>query len=404
MAEHRKIRKRRTATLLLAALAVFPLLHAAETGNVFTPRRDLVRIFTKGRALVHSGLPLTDFDKNFYYLAGVREPDALLLIAPERGIDVLFVKSVPDAQRLRSIVEASGISQVFSLAEFDRIFGNMMSWAWNLYIPIRFNDRYYFILDLVKKYPYLKIKDFSPFLARMRLVKSAEEIEIMTRASEITAAGLNAAMRAASPGMFEFELQNIIESVFQAQGAERTSFPSIIGSGPNSVIIHYDKNTRKIEPGDLVVMDVGAEYSEYAGDITRTIPISGIFTARQKEIYAIVLEAQSRAIAACQPGATWSAADDAARSYIRGKGYDQYFTHSTSHSLGLDVHDPGSSLSLLPGMIITVEPGIYIPAENLGVRIEDDVLITEGGPVILSAGVPKKIEDIERLMAERIRN
>ena len=405
MAVHKKIMKRGTSALLiLAALAAVPLLHAAETGNVFALRRDLVRIFTKGRALVHSGLPVIGFEKNFYYLAGVREPDALLLVAPEGGIDVLFVKSVPDAQRLRSMVEASGISQVFSLAEFDRIFGNMMSWAWNLYVPLRFNDSYYFILDLVKKYPYLKIKDFSPFLARMRLVKSAEEIEIMTRASEITAAGLNAAMRAAAPGMVEFELQNIIESVFQAQGAERTSFPSIIGSGPNSVIIHYDKNTRKIEPGDLVVMDVGAEYLEYAGDITRTIPISGTFTARQREIYAIVLEAQSRAIAACQPGARWSAADAAARNYIKDKGYDQYFTHSTSHSLGLDVHDPGSSLSLLPGMIITIEPGIYIPAEDLGVRIEDDVLITEGGPVILSASVPKKIEDIERLMAERIRN
>jgi Xaa-Pro aminopeptidase len=151
-------------------------------------------------------------------------------------------------------------------------------------------------------------------------------------------------------------------------------------------------------------MDVGAEYLEYAGDVTRTIPISGRFTARQREIYEIVLEAQSRAIAACRPGATGSDVDLAARNYIKDKGYDQYFTHYTTHSLGLDVHDPWLSWRLLPGMIITIEPGIYIPEENVGVRIEDDVLITESGPVVLSVGVPKKIEDIEHLMAERIRN
>ncbi len=405
MAAHNKIMKRaRPALFLLAVWAFFPLLSAAKTQNVFASRRDVVRIFMRGRALVHSGLPEIAFDKNFYYLAGVREHDALLLIAPTGGNDALFVKSVADAQRIRSMVEASGISRILSLADFDRIFGNMMTWSWELYVPKKFNASYYFILDLVKKFPYLKIRDLSPFLDRMRLVKSAEEIEMMRQASEITAAGLNAAMRAAAPGIYEYELQNIIESVFQAQGAERTSFASIIGSGPNSVIIHYDKNTRKTEPGDLVVMDVGAEYLEYAGDITRTIPISGIFTARQRQIYDIVLEAQIRAIAACRPGAKWSDVDAAARNFIKDKGYDPYFTHGTSHSLGLDVHDPGYSWRLLPGMIITVEPGIYIPAENLGVRIEDDILITDSGPVVLSAGVPKKIEDIEWLMAERIRD
>jgi len=405
MAAHKKFKKRaRPALLLLALWTVIPLLSAAKTQNVFASRRDLVRIFMKGRALVHSGLPEIAFDKNFYYLAGVREPDALLLVAPQGGNDVLFVKSIPDAQRLRSMVKASGISLILSSADFDRIFGNMMMWGWALYVPKIYNYSYYFILDLVKNYPYLKIRDLSPLLFRMRTVKSAEEIEIITRASEITAAGLSAAMRAAAPGMYEYELQDIIESVFFVQGAERTSFASIIGSGPNSVIIHYFENTRKIEPGDLVVMDVGAEYLEYAGDVTRTIPISGRFTARQREIYEIVLEAQSRAIAACRPGATGSGVDLAARNYIKDKGYDQYFTHYTTHSLGLDVHDPWLSWRLLPGMIITIEPGIYIPEENVGVRIEDDVLITESGPVVLSVGVPKKIEDIERLMAERIRN
>jgi len=402
MAAHKKfIKQARSAFLLLAVWALVPLLSVAKTQNVFASRRDLVRIFMKGRALVHSGLPEIAFNKNFYYLAGVREPDALLLVAPRRGNDVIFVKSIPDAQRLRSMVEASGISQILPLNDFGRIFSSIMIWSWDLYVPRKFDYSYYFILDLVKKFPYLKIRDLSPFLTKMRMVKSAEEIELIRQASEITAAGLYAAMRAAAPGMYEYELQSIIESVFFTQGAERTSFASIIGSGPNSVIIHYDQNTRKIDPGDLVVMDVGAEYLEYAGDITRTIPISGIFTARQREIYEIVLEAQSRAIAACQPGARLTDIDAAARNYIKNKGYDQYFTHSTSHALGLDVHDSWYLYGRnIPGVIITVEPGIYIPEENLGVRIEDDVLITASGPVVLSAGVPKKIEDIERLMAE----
>ena len=402
MAAHKKLIKwARSAFLLLAVWALVPFLSAAQTQNAFASRRDLVRIFMKGRALVHSGLPEMAFNKNFYYLAGVREPDALLLVAPRRGNDVIFVKSIPDTQRLRSMVESSGIPQILSLDDFGRIFGNMMMWSWDLYVPKKFDYSYYFILDLVKKYPYLKMRDLSPFLTKMRMVKSAEEIEIMRRASEITAAGLNAAMRAAAPGMYEYELQNIIENVFFEQGAERTSFASIIASGPNSVIIHYSDNTRKIEPGDLVVMDVGAEYLEYAGDVTRTIPISGRFTPRQREIYEIVLEAQSRAIAACQLGGRYNDVEAAARNYIKSKGYDQYFTHSTSHSLGLDVHDSWYLYGrYIPGVIITVEPGIYIPEENLGVIIEDDVLITASGPVVLSAGVPKKIEDIERLMAE----
>lgn len=402
MAAHNKIIKQaRPALFFLAVWALVSLPGIAQTKNVFASRRDLVRIFMKGRALIHSGLPEMVFNKNFYYLAGVREPDALLLVAPRRGNDVIFVKSVPDDQRLRSMVEASGISLILSLDDFSRIFSNMMTWSWDLYIPKKYDDSYYFILDLVKKFPYLKLRDLAPFLTKMRMVKSAEEIELIRRASEITAAGLNAAMRAAAPGMYEYELQNIIESEFFARGAERTSFDSIIASGPNSVIIHYSDNTRKIEPGDLVVMDVGAEYQEYAADVARTIPISGRFTPRQREIYEIVLEAQSRAIAACRPGANYAAIHVAAYDYIKSRGYDQYLYPSVGHSLGLDVHDSWYAYGrYVPGVILTIEPRIDIPGENLCVQIEDDVLITASGPVVLSAGVPKKIEDIERLMAE----
>ena len=390
------------ALLVLGLLTFAPLVLTAEKVNEFALRRDQVKAALKGRSLVHSGLPVISFDKDFFYLAGVREADALLLVAPQGWNDALFLKAIPDEAKLRSMMESSGISQILSYDLFDPVFGNVISWPWILYVPKKYNYSYYNILDTVKTFPDLMIKDLGPFLTRMRIIKSPGEIELLGRASEITAAGLNAAFRAAEPGIFESELQAIIESVFLALGAERTSFASIIGSGPNSVIIHYSANTRKMEAGDLVVMDVGAEFKEYAGDITRTIPVSGIFTPRQREIYDVVLEAQARAIAACCPGATLSDVDLAARNFINDQGFGAYFTHSTGHSLGLDVHDPWpANGKLLPGVIITIEPGIYIPAENLGVRIEDDVLIAPAGPIVLSSFVPKRAEDIERLMARR---
>jgi len=398
---HNKFFKRKTpALLVLGLLTIAPLFLAAENGNEFALRRDQVKAALKGRSIVHSGLPVVSFDKNFYYLTGIREPDALLLIAPKGWNDTLFLKTIPDEAKLRSMIETSGISRILSFDLFNLTFGAMLSWPWDLYIPKIYNYSYYFLLDAVKTFPFLKIRDLWTFLARMRMIKSPGEIDLLGRAAEITAAGLSAAMRAAAPGIFESELQSIIESVFLALGAERTSFDSIIGSGPNSVIIHYSDNSRKTEAGDLVVMDVGAEFGEYAGDITRTIPVSGTFTPRQKDIYDIVLEAQSRAIAACRVGATTAEVDLAARNFIDGKGYGAYFTHFTCHSLGLDVHDSWNANGrLLPGVVLTIEPGIYIPAENLGVRIEDDVLITPNGPIVLSSFVPKKADEIEHLMA-----
>jgi Xaa-Pro aminopeptidase len=195
-------------------------------------------------------------------------------------------------------------------------------------------------------------------------------------------------------------------------GCERNAYAPIVGSGPNSVILHYSANKRRMDAGEVVVMDVAAECGDYAMDVTRTVPVNGKFTARQKEIYEIVLGAQKAAIAAVKPGIKAGRGEGTlqqiAFDYINTHGKDQhgaplgkYFTHGLSHHVGLDVHDPSEpSVALKPGMVITIEPGIYIPEENLGVRIEDTILVTDTGCKILTGALPKDVEEIERLVGK----
>jgi Xaa-Pro aminopeptidase len=199
----------------------------------------------------------------------------------------------------------------------------------------------------------------------------------------------------------EYEVEAAVEYEFRRGGAERPGFASIIGSGPFSTVLHYDKSTRRMESGDVVVVDIGAEYSGYSADVTRTYPVSGKFSARQREIYQIVLDAQKAALAHVKPGATLGDIHRAAMAHIRSKGYEKNFIHGTSHYIGLEVHDVGStSRPLEANMVITVEPGIYIPEEQLGIRIEDDVLVTPGGYRLLSH-FPKEISEIETQMQKR---
>jgi Xaa-Pro aminopeptidase len=245
-----------------------------------------------------------------------------------------------------------------------------------------------------------------PILDSMRVVKDSAELAALRRAIYITTEGHKAAMQAARPGMYEYQLEAMIEYTFRNLGSDRVGFPSIVGSGPNSTVLHYDVNRRKMEQGDLVVIDIGAEYGQYTADVTRTIPIGGRFTARQRAVYNLVLATQRAAIEAIRPGVTFGELNEVARRYMRDhsqhlcgvQSCDRYFVHGLSHWLGMRVHDVGGNRILEPGMVFTVEPGIYIPEENLGVRIEDDVLVTEDGYEILSGGAPRTTEDIERLM------
>ncbi len=258
------------------------------------------------------------------------------------------------------------------------------------------------------------------WLNELRMQKTQEELALMQRAIDITADAHRMLMQTLKPGQYEYQAEALIEYVFKREGAEYPAFPSIVGSGENSVILHYNANRRQMQEGDVVVVDIGAEYHGYAADITRTLPVSGRFSPEQRAIYELVLKAQEAGISRARAGEDFRAPGDTARQVIaqglmelglieRPEQVRRFFMHGTSHYVGLDVHDVGTYGPLKPGQVITVEPGIYIaPAPdidprwwNIGVRIEDDVLITEGDPVVLSQEVPRTVEAIEQLMQQR---
>ncbi|MCB0712550.1 MAG: aminopeptidase P N-terminal domain-containing protein [Ignavibacteriae bacterium] len=266
----------------------------------------------------------------------------------------------------------------------------------------------------------LEIEDAGTILNGMRAIKSEREIAMMQKAIDISAEGHREAMRMAKPGMFEYEFEASMEYAFRRLGAEDPGYPSIIGSGPNTCILHYNTNRRKSLDGELVLMDCGAEYHGYSADITRTFPVNGKFTPEQRAIYNLVLEAQTEAIKECKVGVQfWDPHKKAGQIISSGlvklgimkEGDDvrKYFMHGTSHFLGMDVHDVGDDYTLQPGMVLTVEPGIYIPEGskcdpkwwNIGVRIEDDVLVTKSGSVNLSAGLERTADEIERLVGSK---
>jgi Xaa-Pro aminopeptidase len=261
--------------------------------------------------------------------------------------------------------------------------------------------------------PQDKLKDVRQIIYGLREIKSPGEIAFLSRAIDLSVDSHLEAMKMMRPGLYEYQVAAKMVEVHAMGGSEAEGYAPIVGAGPNSVALHYDKLSRKIEDGDIVVLDVGAQYAGYSADITRTLPANGKFTARQREIYDIVLGAQNAALAALKPGVNLCKKGDKSLfkisyEYINSHGKDrhgkslgQYYIHGLGHDIGLDVHDPGQYCEpLQPGMVVTMEPGIYIPEENLGVRIEDDVLITSEGYKLLSEKLPRNAEEIEKIMAE----
>src|SRR5882724_2318329 len=260
--------------------------------------------------------------------------------------------------------------------------------------------------------PQAKLKDIRAQIGALRQIKSPGEIAFLKEAIGLTLDSHLEAMKLMHPGLYEYQVAARMVEVHAWGGSEAEGYAPIVGAGPNSTVLHYDKLSRKIEDGDIVVMDVGAQYSGYSADITRTIPAKGKFTPRQREIYKIVLGAQNAALAALKPGMDFCSKGDKnvhkiAYNYINSHGKDlngkslgPYFIHGLGHHIGLNVHDAGDHCApFQPGMVITMEPGIYIPEENLGVRIEDDVLITESGHKLLSERLPRDPDEIEKIMA-----
>lgn len=359
-------------------------------------------------------------DDYFFYLTGLDSPDAWLVMAkaPPSETVLLFLPPRDPAQerwtgpKLGPGPEAAGLTgipRVHPTALLDSILGQLLDRTGGPVYALLRSDLAGGRLPAVLRGREANLRDITPVLDSLRLIKDSDEIERLRRAIEITVEGQKAAMRAARPKMWEYQLEAIVEFTFRYLGATRVGFPSIVGSGPNTTILHYDKNTRQMEDGDLVLVDVGAEYGQYTADVTRTFPVNGTFTPRQRALYLLVLGAQQAALDAVRPGVTMAELDRIARRYLREHSGDlcapancaQFFIHGLGHWLGMNVHDVGDYRTpLAPGMVLTIEPGIYLPEEGLGIRIEDDVLVTETGYELLSAGAPRTPEEIEALMKE----
>lgn len=383
----------------------------------------------------------TRFRQNnwFLYLTGVRAPDALLLIdaqAPEGERETLYLPprnpvmerwTGPKPGAGPEAAAAYGFERVRETTEFDRDLRSILDRRGTEGSPIKvwtivptgadatFTRDAAFAGNLratvaAARPGVAEVADATAKLSVLRRTKSAAEVAKLQRAIDITLAAQRAAARDIAPGRFEYEVEGTIVGTFLRGGANGEGFPSIVGSGVNSTVLHYEQNLKRIEAGDLVVIDIGADLHGYTADVTRTWPASGRFTKRQREVYELVLEAQSAAAAAWKPGMTIRALNEVARETMRrsplrdrsGKTLDESFIHGLGHFLGMDVHDVGDySLALQPGDVFTIEPGIYLADEQLGVRIEDDYLVTEKGLVKLSVALPASPDEIERLMRRR---
>jgi Xaa-Pro aminopeptidase len=357
-------------------------------------------------------------EPNFLYLTGWRDPGGVLMMTATEEIlflparnrtSEIFYGRVTDPND-SDVFEKTGFRAVLPKSAIETTFLRLVENAPKIYTE--HGDVQAEKLKALA--PLHEAGDTMALVGELREFKSPAELALIQKASDATVAAHLAAWHAMKAGKSEYEIAAVMTNTYFSMGCERSAYAPIVGSGPNSVILHYSANRRRMDAGEMVVMDVGAECGDYATDVTRTVPVNGKFTARQREIYEIVLGAQKAAIAAVKPGVRVGRRDGEgslykiAYDYINTHGKDshgaplgKYFTHGLSHHVGLDVHDPGpTSIELKPGMVITIEPGIYIPEENLGVRIEDTILVTGNGAKILSGALPKEVEEIEKLVGK----
>lgn len=400
------------AALLLFIVTISVRAIEKEPLAEYASRRARVAEQIKGGVLVLFGREDSELVKfkqedYFYYLTGFSEADAVLVIdaTNQPPDETLFIPPRNTGQERWNGATMSpgaegqketGIKSVHVSGDLAPALSRIAQKNPKIYTLTTNRSNAERLRSMV---PSADLQNAAPVISSLRLKKSATELALLEKTVKITLQGHEAAARTIKPGVWEYQVEAALEFEFRWNGAERPSFPSIVGSGPNSTVLHYNASTRQMKAGDLVVVDIGSEYGGYAGDVTRTYPVSGKFSARQREIYQIVLDAQKAALAVIKPGVTINQVHQAAMNVIRGKGFAREFPHGTSHHLGLYVHDPGDTRRPLePGMVITVEPGIYLDQEQLGVRIEDDVVVTETGYRMLS-DFPKEITDIEALMA-----
>ncbi len=392
-------------------------------------------------------------DDNLLYLTGLNEPNAVLVLVPkgasvpdpddpEKTITVREMLFVQERNERRErwegrmygpegAMKVRGLEYATSIDRLESMLPRMMFGGVEyLYIPPFRSDfggeiasTLAPLTQMMDRYgSFVERRDPSHTIARMRARKDAEEIRLLREATRISALAHNEAMRSVEPGMYEYEVEAVYEYVFARLGAESPGYPCIVGSGENTCILHYSTNRKKIRDGELILADCAAEFHGYSSDITRTYPANGTFTKEQRQIYDLVLKAQKAAIGMMKPGASWREIGQTSESIIEnglfdlgliaeknGREFRKFYWHGLGHAVGLNVHDPGSE-TMEPGVIYTVEPGIYIrdgsegvgdAYYNIGVRIEDVVLVTESGNEVLSAMSPTDPDKIEKLMKEK---
>ena len=390
-------------------------------------------------------------NSDLFYLTGYEEPDAVVVLVPGRrqGQVVLFCRERDPEMELwngyrlgpEGAVAYLGVDDAFPIDDLDDILPGLIEGTRRIYYSMGhddvFDQRVMGWVNQIRRLvrtgaaPPADFTDLAFLLHEQRLIKSAAEVRVMRRAGEISAAAHIRAMQECQPGRYEYHLEASIQHTFAEHGARFPAYSSIVGSGANACVLHYTENASKMRAGDLVLIDAGCEYQGYAADITRTFPVSGEFSPEQRAIYDLVFEAQRAAISKVRPGNTWNQPHDAtvrvitrgliklgllkgaARDLIKAEAYRDFYMHRAGHWLGLDVHDVGEYRvdgrwrQLEPGMVLTIEPGIYVATDNtkvpkrwrgIGVRIEDDVVVTETGCDVLTDGVPKRADEIEALM------
>jgi Xaa-Pro aminopeptidase len=418
---------RGSVTLALCiGFAVF--LTAKAPLDEFGARRAALRksldggvLLLKGRAEAFDQTFRFEQDPNFYYLTGWSQPGAVLLLTPSD--EILFLPRHDElAERYSGtrtsaedgdVRKITGFEKILPIEKLETELDQALSSHARMYAP--WSESY--AGQLRARYPFRDVADATPLIAKLRVKKSATEIAAIQHATDVSMEAHRAAWKRLAPGQYEYQAAATFVASYLDDGCEGPAYSPIVGSGPNGAIPHYMSNRRRMDRGELVVLDAAAQCDSYASDITRTLPVGGKFTPRQRELYQIVLGAQKAAIAAVRPGALLSGYGPAdtgesltkiARDYINAHGKDlrgeplgKYFTHDIGHQVGLEVHDPRFNGPLEAGMVITIEPGVYIAEERLGIRIEDVVLVMANGAKVLSAALPKEPDEIEKAVVSK---
>ncbi len=372
--------------------------------------------------------------RNFYYLTGLDREGFVYVAHKLNGEthEVVFIERPdPDKEkwtgfrmREEEARERSGIDKVMYREDFEPYLNRLLLRGefHEVYLDLEarrldgpFSLAQQFAATLRDRHSYLTIKNAYPIISALRRIKSDDEVEQLRKAIAITGTGLERLWLYARPGLTEYQLEAHFDFALKMAGVQETAFPTIVASGANATVLHYVENNRVTQEGELVLLDLGAQFGNYCADISRTFPISGRFTARQKELYEIVLKTQAAVIAAVRPGFPMKELNEIAKKTLTEEllriglikeesELGRYYYHNVSHFLGLDTHDVGVyDGELEPGMVITAEPGLYVAEEGIGIRIEDDVLVTADGAEVLSRAIPKQVEEIEAVMATRER-